>query len=232
MDTVSEAALEAIGVEEGQEELEVLLFPVVRGGGEEEEMSGVLPEEPSQFVPLGLLDFAAEEVGRHLVSLVHDHEVPVGLVVGELRLHVFVPAELIQPAEDQGIPAEGVRGLLQAGPGDGLEVEAEAIPHFILPLLHQVPRTDNEAAVHVSPHAEFFDEESCHDGLAGAWVVSQKESERLTGEHFPIDRCDLVGEGIEDRRVDGEEGVEQMREVNPVRFRDQAKEAAIRLEGP
>ena len=41
MDAVPEAALEPIRVQEGQEELEVLFLPVVRGGGEKEEMRRV-----------------------------------------------------------------------------------------------------------------------------------------------------------------------------------------------
>jgi hypothetical protein len=47
---------------------------------------------------------------------------------------------------------------------------------LILPLLDQHARADNEAAVQVATDEELFDEESGHNGLAGAGVVGQEKA--------------------------------------------------------
>jgi len=59
-------------------------------------MPGDLTEKLAKAVTLGVLHFVAEESGRHFVSFVANHQVPIR--VGELGLHVLISAELIQPA--------------------------------------------------------------------------------------------------------------------------------------
>ena len=59
MDTVAEAALEAVPVEQGQEELEVLLLAVVRRRRHQQEVAGQAREELPQAVPFRVLDLGA-----------------------------------------------------------------------------------------------------------------------------------------------------------------------------
>ena len=63
MDAVAELALKAIAVEQGHEELEVGLFAVVRGGGQQQEVPGQAREELPEPVALRVFDLVAE-VGR------------------------------------------------------------------------------------------------------------------------------------------------------------------------
>jgi len=72
----TETALEAVRIEEGEEELKVLLLPVVWRGRHQQEMAGAVTEQASELVPLRVLRFGAEETRRHPVRLVADHEVP------------------------------------------------------------------------------------------------------------------------------------------------------------
>ena len=89
MDAVAELALEAVGVEQRHEELEVLLLAVVRRRGHQQEVAGERPSELAELVALGLLDLAAEEVRRHLVRLVARRPGPSRVWL-ELRLDVLV----------------------------------------------------------------------------------------------------------------------------------------------
>jgi hypothetical protein len=166
------------------------------------------------------------------VGLVHDDQIPVELVVLELGLHRLVAAQLVQAAEDQGVAAEAIGHLFQAGPGERLKVELEAVAHLILPLFHQVAGADDETPVHVPTDPEFLDEEAGHDRFPSPGIVGEEEAEGLAGEHFPVDPGYLVGEGIENGGVDGQEGVEQVRQVDAIGLRDEPEQAAIRVEGP
>src|SRR5207244_1637315 len=86
-------------VEQRHEELEVRLFAVVRRSGQQQEVPREAREQLAEPVALSILDLAAEEAGGHFVCLVHHDEIPVGL--RQLRLGIFVSAELIEPADSQ-----------------------------------------------------------------------------------------------------------------------------------
>ena len=71
MHLLTVAPLESVGIDEREEQLEVRLFPVVRSGGEQEEVPGESREKLPKLMALGVLDFIAEDVRRHLVGLVN-----------------------------------------------------------------------------------------------------------------------------------------------------------------
>jgi len=75
---VSVAPVEAVRVEQGEEELEVLGFAVVRRGRHQEQVTGVCAESFCQTIAAGFLQFVSEEVSRELVRLIKDNEVPSG----------------------------------------------------------------------------------------------------------------------------------------------------------
>jgi hypothetical protein len=83
---VAELAVEAVGVEQREEELVVLFLAVVRGGGHQQEVAGVGADLLGEAEAGGGLDLGAEVVGGELVGLVADDEVPAGLA--ELVLEV------------------------------------------------------------------------------------------------------------------------------------------------
>ncbi len=107
-----------------------------------------------------------------------------------------------------GLPLRGLDGLFR----DDLEVEAKLLPELVLPLLDEAAGRDDEAALDVSAHDELLDEEPGHDRLAGAGVVREQEPERLAREKLLVDGLDLMRQRLEIRSVNGEVGIEEIRE--------------------
>ena len=77
MDALAEPPLEAIGVEQTHEELEVRLLAVVRRRRHQQEISSPSAQQFAELVALRLLDLAAEVGRRHAVGFVADNEVPI-----------------------------------------------------------------------------------------------------------------------------------------------------------
>ena len=76
VDAVAELAVEAVGVEQREEELEVLFLAVVRRRGHEQQVPGLLADALGEPEAAGLLQLRAEEVGGELVGFVEDDQVP------------------------------------------------------------------------------------------------------------------------------------------------------------
>ena len=79
MNAIAKATFKTVGIEQAQEELEIFLFAVVWRGSEQDEVARDLAEQFTKLIAFGLLDLAAKEGGRHLVRLVHDDQIPLGL---------------------------------------------------------------------------------------------------------------------------------------------------------
>ena len=90
MNAVPEAALETIAIQKRHEELEVLLLPVVRRRGHQQEVARQRREKLPEPVALGVLHLAAEEGGGHLVGLVADDEIPAAVGRLQLLLHILI----------------------------------------------------------------------------------------------------------------------------------------------
>ncbi len=97
-------------------------------------------EKLAQAVALGVLDLAAEVGGAHLVGLVADDEVPVGLL--ELGLDVSFAAQLVEAADGEGVLVEPVAGpgRFELVVGHDLEGQVEPAVQLVLPLLDEVAR--------------------------------------------------------------------------------------------
>ncbi len=119
------------------------------------------------------------------MRLVDDDEIPVGLL--ELRLHVIVTGELVEAGDDEVLLGEGVSasGRLDRVAGDDVELESELLGELVLPLLHEAPRRNDQAAADITPDHELLDEEPGHDGLARTRIVREQEAKRLAREHSP-----------------------------------------------
>jgi hypothetical protein len=79
---------------------------------------------------------------------------------------------------------------------------------------------------------QFLDQQARHDGLACTRIVRQQEPERLARQHRLVDGRDLVRQRLDDGCVDGENGVEQVCEANPLRLGYQPEQAAVAVEAP
>ena len=61
---------------------------------------------------------------------------------------------------------------------------------------------------------------------------ASRKRKRLAREHLLVDGRDLVRQGVDERRVDGEERIEEVGEVDAVGLRDQPEESAVGVEAP
>ena len=170
------ASSKPVRVDECHEELKVLLFAIVGGGSDHKQVAGAPGDQLSQMVSLGVMNLASPDRSRHLVRLVHDHEVPVGLL--DVLLQILIAAHLVQPGDDQGHFLQGIAG---AGGGDtvvgqDLEGQLKSQEQFVLPLLGEVAGTDDQAALQVATQHQLLDEKASHDGLARTWVIGQEET--------------------------------------------------------
>ena len=71
-----------------------------------------------------------------------------------------------------------------------------------------------------------------HDRLAGAGVVGEQEAQRLARQHRLVDGRDLVRQRLDERGVDGEHRIEQMREADALRLGDEPEQRAVAVEAP
>jgi hypothetical protein len=232
--TVAKAALEAITVEEGHEELEVLFLAVVRSRGQEEEVARESRQELTESVALRVLDLAAEIGSGHLVGLVTDDQVPPTLRDRELGLDVLVARQLVQAGDDEICLEKPVAGpgCFQLVVGEDLEWQVEAAIELVLPLLRKAARAHNEAALKVASGDELLHQEAGHDCLTCPRVVRQEESQRLAGQHLLIDGGDLVRKRVNEGSVNRENRVEQVSEPDAVRLRNEAKQRPVAVEAP
>jgi len=196
---VAVAPLEAVPVEQREEELEVLGLAAVRGRRHQQQMAGDPTEEPAQLVALRGLQLAAEVVGAHPVRLVDDHEVPVAHL--ELGRQLLAARQLVHPGDQQRMPGED--RVVRAG-GDGRvdeatveqpEVEPELALELLGPLVDQAPGRDDQAAGEVTAQQQLLDVEPGHDRLARARVVGEQEPQRGARQQLLVDRADLVRNG-------------------------------------
>ena len=234
MHAITKAALETVAIEQRHEELEILFLAVMRSCGHQEEVPRQTREELPEVIALGVFDFAAEEGGRELVRLVADDQVPTAIRDLQLLLHVFVAREFVETGDDEVVFEEPVAGArrFELVIGQDLEGKLETAVKFVLPLLGQAAGADDEATLQVAARDQFLDEQTGHDGLACAGIVGEQEAQRLTREHGLVDGRDLVRQRLDERGMYREHRVEQMRETDTMRLRDEAEQMAVAVEAP
>ncbi len=84
----------------------------------------------------------------------------------------------------------------------------------------------------IAANHEFFDEQSRHDGFARARVIGQQVAQGLFAQHRLVDGGDLVRQGLDQRGMHGDEGIEQVGEANTIGFRCEAEERSITSKTP
>jgi len=108
----------------------------------------------------------------------------------------------------------------------------EAVVHLLLPLLHQAAGTDDQAAVQIAAHEQFLYKQTRHDGLAGARIVCQYIAKGLAREQRFIHGRNLVGQRLDQRGVNGQQGIEQVGEMNAMGLGCQAHQRVVGVEAP
>ena len=118
----------------------------------QQEMTCESTGQRAQLKALGVLDFLAEKTRRHTVRFVADDEVPLGRRF-ELRLEFVVARQHVESGDEPWVFGERVAGngsfyLLAS---HDRECEVELVYEFVLPLLNQASRRDDEATFEAAP---------------------------------------------------------------------------------
>src|SRR6266568_2026464 len=119
-------------------------------------MTSDLAEQLSKLVAFGEFDLSAEESRGHFMRLVDHHQVPIGLF--QLCLHMFVTRELVEACDAQRHVAKGVarcRGF-EMVVGEYIKGHLKFATQFVLPLLDEVARGDNQATAQISTNHQFL----------------------------------------------------------------------------
>ena len=103
---------------------------------------------------------------------------------------------------------------------------------LVLPLFGEAARADDQATLQVPARDQLLDQKPRHDGLAGAWVVGEEEAQRLTRQHRLVDGGDLMRQRVDDRRVNRQQRVEQVREADALGFGHEPEQGAVAVEAP
>ena len=104
---------------------------------------------------------------------------------------------------------EGVAGA-RLGAADDAEGQAEEGAHLPFPVADQAGRGHDEHAPQEPAGQHLAHVQTGHDGLAGAGVVGQQESQRGLLEHPLVHGDALMGERVDQRCLGGEGGVEEV----------------------
>ena len=122
-----------------------------------------------------------------------------------------------------GEPIAG-SGRFQSVVRHDLERQVKPAVEFVLPLLGEVAGANDQAALQVAAGQQFLDEQAGHDRLAGAGIVGQEKAERLPRQHLAVDGGDLVRQRLDQRRVDGQQRIEEIGQPDSVGLRQQPEQ--------
>ena len=197
MHRIALVAGKAVLIQQGHEQLEVLLLAVVWCGRHQQQVAGVVAHPLAHLVALGALHLAAVVVGTHSVRFVAHHQVPfLGLLQSVLQL--LVPRQHVHPGDQQRPLLKRVAqpGGVDHLAGEQLELQLELLLELVLPLLGERARRHDQAALQLAADQQLLDQQAGHDRLAGAGIIRQQEAHRLARQHVLIDRTDLVGQRV------------------------------------
>jgi nitrite reductase/ring-hydroxylating ferredoxin subunit len=88
----------------------------------------------------------------------------------------------------------------------------------------------NHVSFEVTANQQFLDEQPRHDGLAGARIVGEQETQRLPRQHFAVNGGDLVGQRLDLGGTDGEIRIEKIGKPDAVGFGREPQQAAVGVE--
>ncbi len=111
-----------------------------------------------------------------------------------------------------------------------LEVLAEAVFHFPLPLEGEIRRGDDERPLDQPPDLQFLVQQPGHDGLACARIVGQEEANPGHLQEVVVDRLKLVGQRIDAGDGQREVGIVFVGQRQPHGFDAQAEVLGIAVE--
>jgi len=96
-----------------------------------------------------------------------------------------------------------------------------------LPLEGEIGRADNQHAVSQAAQLQFAQQQTRHDGLAGAGIVGEQEADAGGLQQIVVNRFQLVKQGIDPRDRQAEVGVEFVGDAQRVGLQPEPDQVAI-----
>jgi hypothetical protein len=142
-----------------------------------------------------------------------------------MNSEILISRQLIEAADRQRVlekPVPSARRLDLVVRHD-LECHMKTLIQLILPLLRQTTRTHDQTPLQIAARHQLLDEEARHDRFAGPGIVREQEAKRLSLQHLPIHSSDLVWQRLNERGLDCEVRIEEVRESDSIGFGNQAQ---------
>ena len=216
-----------VAVEQFQEQAEVLRVALVRRGRHQQVVVGHRRERLAELVGERLLVGA---VGAHLVRFVDDDEIPVA--AEQAFLGVLDARDPGDRRDDLVLVLPGIRAVVGAQhvAADDLEVLAELVLHFALPLEGEIGRRDDQRALDQAADLQLLEQQAGHDRLARARIIGQEEADARQLHEVVVDGLKLVRQRIDAGDGEGEVRVVLVGEAEPQRLDAEPEAARVAIE--
>jgi hypothetical protein len=139
------------------------------------------------------------------VRLVAHDEVPPAIGNRQLCLHILVAAQFVESGDNQAVFQKPVPRAcrFELVVSQDFEWEMETTIKFVLPLLGQTSRTNDETPLEIAARNQLLDEEARHYRFARARIIGEQEPQRLARQHRLINCGDLVRQRLDYRSMHG-----------------------------
>ncbi len=183
-----------VAVEQFEEEAEVLRVALVRRRRHQKIVVGHRRQRLAELVGERLL---VRAVGRHLVRLVDDDEVPVA--AEQALLGVLDARNPGDRRDDLVLFLPRILAVVGAQhiAADHLELLAELVLQLALPLEAEIRRRDDQRALDEAADLQLLEEQARHDRLARAGVVGEQEADARQAHEVVVDGLELVRQRID-----------------------------------
>ncbi len=231
MNAIAELAVEAVGVEQREEELEVLFLAVVRRRGHQQQVADLCAELLREAKASRSFRALIRSSGRRVCALRRRRRDP-SRRAQSLSCSSSLRESWSRRTISLCVIVERVaagRGLFQMRRVNA-EFEPKFLEQFVAPLLDQTSGSNDENAVRIRPHDEFADVKASHDRLAGARVVGKNEPQWLARQHGFVDRGDLVRKRFNVGCVNCHHRIEQEGQVDALGLAGELEGCAVTIE--
>ena len=171
-------ALEAVGVYQRKEQLEIFFLTIVRCSCQQQEITCNVGKQSAQQKALCVFDLTAPDGSGHLVRLITDDQVPLGDL--QLFLQFIAARQLVQPGNAQIDLGKNIAAYcgFHSVIGQDFKANVEFRIELVLPLFRQAAGGNNQAAFQIAASNQFFDEQAGHNCFTGTGVVRQNIAQR------------------------------------------------------
>ena len=185
-------ALEAVGVYQRKEQLEIFFLTIVRCSRQQQEITCNVGKQSAQQKAFCVFDLTAPDGSGHLVRLITNDQIPFGDF--QFFLQFIAARQLVQPGNAQIDLGKNIAAYcgFHSVIGQDFKADVEFRIELVLPLLRQAARGNDQAAFQIAASNQFLDKQAGHNRFTGTGVICQNIAQREPWQHFLIYRRDLV----------------------------------------